>query len=232
LEAAGTIVSLPPERLKRFSKVYKTGGLGESLSGAERRASIGKKWFEEEMQLDIWALGSESILKLCRAMIRGWLAAVVYHLIAMEHPYMGLSTKDCRSKSMSRQPTTMHRDPEMDNEKRKFLEIMDDIEEEDDEEADDYSNAKSTAKSWAEYRLQQGEKTLGGANTEEQNLANRTFEDVNIFKVSCYCLVVLRSELSDRTYLRASGHPRRTGMQLRFNVSLLLVVETNFRWLL
>jgi hypothetical protein len=71
LEPAGTIVSLPPERLKRFSKVYKTGGLGESLSGAERRASIGKKWFEEEMQLDIWALGSESILKLCRAMIRG-----------------------------------------------------------------------------------------------------------------------------------------------------------------
>ena len=56
-DRAGTIVHLPPERLKAFSRPVKTGGLGESLHGQKRRAEIGGKWFEEEMQLDIWGLG-------------------------------------------------------------------------------------------------------------------------------------------------------------------------------
>jgi hypothetical protein len=50
----------PPERLKAFSKVVKTGGLGESLGGANRNVGIGEQWFEEEKQLDIWGLGGES----------------------------------------------------------------------------------------------------------------------------------------------------------------------------
>lgn len=60
-EAAGTIVNLPPERLKAFSRPVKTGGLGESLHREKRRAEIGGKWFEEEMQLDIWGIGGESL---------------------------------------------------------------------------------------------------------------------------------------------------------------------------
>ena len=58
-DRAGTIVHLPPERLKAFSRPVKTGGLGESLHGQKRRAEIGRKWFEEEMHLDIWGLGGE-----------------------------------------------------------------------------------------------------------------------------------------------------------------------------
>jgi hypothetical protein len=58
-DTAGTIINLPPERLKAFSRTVKTGGLGESLHGQNRKEKIGKKWFEEEMQLDIWGLGGE-----------------------------------------------------------------------------------------------------------------------------------------------------------------------------
>jgi serine/threonine protein kinase len=60
-QGAGTIVNLPPERLKTFSRPFKTGGLGESFHGQKRRAEIGGKWFEEEMQLDIWGLGGKSL---------------------------------------------------------------------------------------------------------------------------------------------------------------------------
>lgn len=60
IDPAGTILNLPPERLKAFTKVSKTGGLGESLGGATRNAIIGRKWFEEEMQMDVWALGGMS----------------------------------------------------------------------------------------------------------------------------------------------------------------------------
>ena len=60
-DRAGTIVHLPPERLKAFSRPVKTAGLGESLHGQKRRAEIGRKWFEEEMQLDIWGLGGEPL---------------------------------------------------------------------------------------------------------------------------------------------------------------------------
>jgi hypothetical protein len=70
-EGAGTIVNLPPERLKAFSRPVKTGGLGESLHREKRRAEIGGKWFEEEMQLDIWGLGGESLRSWEILMISG-----------------------------------------------------------------------------------------------------------------------------------------------------------------
>jgi hypothetical protein len=56
-DPVGTILYLPPERLKAFGRTVKTAGLGESLHGPARREKIGGKWFEEEMQLDNWALG-------------------------------------------------------------------------------------------------------------------------------------------------------------------------------
>lgn len=58
-DVAGTIINLPPERLKAICKTAKTGGLGESLHGQARRETIGKKWFEEEVQIDNWALGGQ-----------------------------------------------------------------------------------------------------------------------------------------------------------------------------
>jgi serine/threonine protein kinase len=56
---AGTLLNLPPERLKSFTKTTKTSGLGESLHGQARKEKIGKQWFEEEMELDHWGLGGE-----------------------------------------------------------------------------------------------------------------------------------------------------------------------------
>jgi hypothetical protein len=58
-DPVGTILYLPPERLKAFGRTIKTAGLGESLHGPARREKIGGKWFEEEMQLDNWALGGQ-----------------------------------------------------------------------------------------------------------------------------------------------------------------------------
>lgn len=59
-EQQGTINYLPPERLKAFGKEVSLFGLGESLHGRARIEEIGKRWFDEEIQLDIWALGGKS----------------------------------------------------------------------------------------------------------------------------------------------------------------------------
>jgi hypothetical protein len=64
-DVAGTITSLSPERLRAFSRPTKTAGLGESLHGINRRNKIGRKWFEEEMQLDHWALGGKLLITRC-----------------------------------------------------------------------------------------------------------------------------------------------------------------------
>lgn len=56
-ERAGTVNYLPPERLKAFGREVKLHGLGESIHGKARIEAMGKRWFDDEVQLDIWALG-------------------------------------------------------------------------------------------------------------------------------------------------------------------------------
>lgn len=56
----GTVNYLPPERLKAFGREVRLHGLGESFHGKARIEAIGKRWFDDEVQLDIWALGGQS----------------------------------------------------------------------------------------------------------------------------------------------------------------------------
>jgi len=179
---AGTIINLPPERLKAFSRTVNTGGLGESLHGQARRDKIGMKWFEEEIQLDIWALGGEFLQGREEGNTHG--VVVIYHLIAIQHPYAAgrdstsytPSTRSVTVKAKARKGKATQEDAESINQftqtqiqeesgrkgKRKFLAMEIDI---DSEEEDEYSVHPHGVKGWAEIR--------GGGGVNEKKYTAR-----------------------------------------------------------
>lgn len=135
---------------------------------------------------------------------------VVYYLIAMKHPYEGLSTGSGPggrvSASRSRTATTNKSRSSQDTErplaqdgsstdqakdkKRKFLDLLEEIEEEDEEEDEKARYASSNGpKGWDEYRKIHGQSTLGSSVSKESRIASRAYEDIRVFKVSC-CLLV------------------------------------------
>jgi hypothetical protein len=133
---------------------------------------------------------------------------VVYYLIAMKHPYEGLSTGSGpggrRSASRSRTATSNRFRSSQDTEtppdqgassadqvkdkKRKFLELLEEIEEEDEEEEEKARYASSNGpKGWDEYRKIHGQSTLGSSVSKELRIASRAYEDIRVFKVS-WCI--------------------------------------------
>lgn len=118
---------------------------------------------------------------------------VLYHLIAMDHPYQGLSSgqrsKSRQTTALSNKASAQHgtQDTNGGGTKRKFLELLDDVDEEDEEDdaEERYATAKAS-KGWDEYRKIHGERMLGGSDSDEMRMTSRAYEDIKVFKVSFY----------------------------------------------
>lgn len=179
----GTVTYLPPERLKVVLSRKKTmAGSGESVHGGvmKWREEMGRKFFDEEKQLDVWAVGGEyQLSRLCTILgIRSdakelTIPAVLYLILTGIHPYDNRHDPNASDDDDTIQAFSQSQ-PKQDNSYRKL----------------------SSARSWDAFRSSNRLGTVGDGTVTEQELEWRRVEEkCTRFLVSCHLVAIIAPKI-------------------------------------